>query len=74
MISLKTTNSIAPAANESENGSRQLDNCTKQTPRNPAMTSTNPLNCPYLLNIKLNNKNEKPILNKPKCFERSYTK
>ena len=48
IISLKTTNSIAPAAKESANGNKEWDNWTKQTPSRPAKTSTKPLSCPYL--------------------------
>jgi len=44
MISLKTTKSMAPAANARANGNKQLDNCTKSTPSSPAMISAIPLN------------------------------
>ena len=44
MTSLKTTKSIAPAANDRENGSKQLASWTKNTPSKPAMISAIPLN------------------------------
>ncbi len=55
IISLKTTKSIAPAANESAKGSKQLANWTNKTPRIPATISTNPLNWPYLFKNGLHN-------------------
>jgi hypothetical protein len=44
IISLKTTKSIAPAANDNANGSKQVAICTKKTPRIPAIISATPLN------------------------------